>query len=235
MARESLRHAVLKQSRIITDFDEIAGALAASRATDRLSSAERAILRAIPTHARTGLDVGCGHGVVTRAAARRGLAMTGVDLSPKMVALARERTERALGVTYVVGDIMTASFERHAFDVVVSVNMVHHLPVSEIVARLAQLVEPGGRLLVQDVLSRPGLRYLPHNFAAVASRVAQRLMGLDGHSRSVRRLYARHGEGESYLTPDAVARVYSDLLPGAEVVQHLEWRYSVIWTRPTAG
>jgi hypothetical protein len=45
-------------------------------------------------------------------------------------------------------------------------------------------------------------------------------------------LYDAHGEGEVYLEPPQVEAAYSDLLPGAEVFQHLEWRYSVVWQRP---
>ncbi len=47
------------------------------------------------------LDAGCGEGYNTRIFARRGARMTGVDLSPKMLELARvEERREALGIRY---------------------------------------------------------------------------------------------------------------------------------------
>lgn len=39
----------------------------------------------------TVLDAGCGEGYLTRALAARGAQVTGIDLSPRLIALARER------------------------------------------------------------------------------------------------------------------------------------------------
>ncbi|HEY0778261.1 MAG TPA: methyltransferase domain-containing protein, partial [Gemmatirosa sp.] len=53
------------------------------------------------------LDAGCGPGVLTMALAARGAQVTAVDLSPTLVALARERAADAPGaarVTWHVGD-----------------------------------------------------------------------------------------------------------------------------------
>lgn len=56
-----------------------------------------AILAAAPAHPATALDIGCGaggtsHGVI---AARPDLAVTGIDLSPALVAIARDRVPQA--------------------------------------------------------------------------------------------------------------------------------------------
>jgi SAM-dependent methyltransferase len=219
---------------VAANFNAIAAALADSSAAERLSPAEHWLLRAIPAGARTGLDVGCGDGVLTRAAAGRGPAMLGLDLSPRMIALARSRTAPGVAARFQVADIMSADLDPGAFDVVISVNMLHHVPLAAAVPRLATLVAPGGRLLVQDVLARPGLRYLPLNLAAGAWRHVRRLGGSDRLPGAVRRLYARHGAGERYLTPPAAVEAYGTLLPGARLTHHLAWRYSVVWTRPRA-
>src|SRR5262249_25646904 len=52
---------------LTAEFDAIADALAVSPPTERLSRAERDLLRWIPTGSRRGLDVGCGDGLLTRA------------------------------------------------------------------------------------------------------------------------------------------------------------------------
>ena len=54
------------------------------------------------------LDVACGHGRVTRALARRGGHLTGVDVSERLVERARRiEQESPLGITYVLADLTT--------------------------------------------------------------------------------------------------------------------------------
>lgn len=226
---------------VASDFDGIAEALAADPRGDLLSRAERELLACVPAEARTGLDVGCGHGVLTCAIARRGVAMLGVDLSPGMIALARHRAGSDGNIRFETADIMSAQFdeylrrfERRRFDVVTSVSMVHHLPLQAIVERLASFVGPGGTLLIQDVVTRDRIRDLPLNLAAAASRAIERLRR--GRWRdTVAMLYDRHGAHETYLSPADAKREYARLLPGARVIHHLAWRYSVVWRRPSRG
>jgi SAM-dependent methyltransferase len=50
------------------------------------------------------IDLGCGEGLNTRALARRGARMTGIDLAPGMIAAARaSEAEKPLGIAYHVG------------------------------------------------------------------------------------------------------------------------------------
>jgi len=126
-----------------TEFDAIASALKATSAVDHLTAAQRAVLNAIPPAARCGLDVGCGDGLLARAVAAHGVSMLAIDLAPQMIALAQGRTEARLDIVYQVGDIMTAVLAPQSFDVVFSVNTVHHMPLADILPRLAALVAPG--------------------------------------------------------------------------------------------
>ncbi|HET9546325.1 MAG TPA: methyltransferase domain-containing protein [Desertimonas sp.] len=70
------------------------------------------------------LDVGCGTGGPTRDVARLATdgQVTGVDLSTRMLALARERSadEGLDNVTFVRGDAQVFGFESEAFDVAMS-------------------------------------------------------------------------------------------------------------------
>lgn len=70
------------------------------------------------------LDVGCGTGATTLAAARRlgeGGRCTGVDISQPMVAVARARAEReGLPVEFVVADAKSHPFAPASFDTVIS-------------------------------------------------------------------------------------------------------------------
>lgn len=213
---------------VAADFDRIAGALEAEGRERRLTRVEQFLLRQVPPHAKTALDAGCGDGLLTRALAERGIRTLGIDVSPAMIALARRRAGDNSLMEYRVADIMSSDAERQ-FDVVISVSAVHHLPFEEVVPRLARSVAPGGTLLVQDVTDRPGLRGLPMNALAWAAQRFNRFVGVAGHSREIRTLYNAHGRDESYLNENHVALAYRDLLPGARVYLHLEWRYTVAW------
>ena len=219
----------------VGDFDAIAGALAAGSRSDRLTPAERALLRHVPPNARRALDVGCGDGAIARALARRGLTVLAIDISPGMIELARARTDGALHVEYQVGDIMTTDLRSDGFDVVITVNMVHHLPLRDVVLRLASLVVAGGHLLIQDVETRSGVRYMPLNVAAAIRRRLRALVSPPRITPQAAALYERHGAGELYLTPPETVRAYRALLSDALIEQHLEWRYSVVWRRPGHG
>lgn len=70
------------------------------------------------------LDVGCGTGGTTLAAARRLAAKgrcTGIDISGPMIEAARARAERErIPATFIQDDAQVHAFERASFDVVIS-------------------------------------------------------------------------------------------------------------------
>ena len=216
---------------VAADFDRIAEALAAAPSPARLTGTEGTVVRAIPLTARSALDVGCGDGHVARAVARRGLRVVAIDVAPQMIALARTRHEPALAIDYRVADIMRDT-PTTRFDVVLSVNMVHHLPLPLVIPQLAACVAPGGRLIIQDVVTRSGLRYLPRNLAGGLWQRVQRVIRSSRTTRRVQQLYDEHGRDEVYLAPDAVAAALSPLLPGVGITHHLGWRYTAVWICP---
>lgn len=61
------------------------------------------LLRPAGTSAGALLDVGCGTGVHAREFAKLGWRVTGVDLSPRMIEIARARTGVESGVSFVTG------------------------------------------------------------------------------------------------------------------------------------
>ncbi len=76
------------------------------------------------------LDAGCGTGALAVDLARRGATVVAIDLSPKLVALARERYPSRIGtgeVTFRVGDMLKPGRER--FDHVVAMDsLIHYEP-----------------------------------------------------------------------------------------------------------
>ena len=149
-----------------------------------------------------------------------------MDLSPEMLRVARSRAGSAGNVAFVRGDAADWPFAPDSFDVIVSINTLHHLDLASTVARLREALRPGGTLIVADVLDRSATRYLPLNALAALVRSLGRSPG-----RDLRRAYEAHGRDETYLTPSEARERWAALLPGAEVRHHLFWRYSVTWRK----
>ncbi|MFL5382493.1 MAG: class I SAM-dependent methyltransferase [Longimicrobiaceae bacterium] len=212
------------------DFDRIARAIEGAGMADELRPFERALLGFLPARCGRVLEVGCGHGALTRRVAARADSVLALDLSPEMVRVARALSAAWPNVEYRVADAAAAELPADAFDVVLSAATLHHLPFAPTVRRLAGWVRPGGRLVIQDVVTRPGVRHLPANALALAARVLRGAWPPRRHPLAA--LYAEHGRGERYLRPDEAARLYRELLPGARVAHHLEWRYTMVWERP---
>ena len=98
------------------------------------------------------LDVGCGPGTITAAAAARGAQATGVDLAEGMLAVGRERHPH---VELLTGDAEQLPFGDASFDAVVGGFVLNHLPDPEAaIAEFARVLAPGGRLAVA-VWQRP--------------------------------------------------------------------------------
>src|SRR5436190_24230069 len=67
------------------------------------------------------LDVGCGTGVVSVTAARRGARVTGLDLAPELLAVGKENARiAAVSIEFHEGDVEKLLFADEAFDIVVS-------------------------------------------------------------------------------------------------------------------
>ncbi len=76
---------------------------------------------------RSVLDAGCGTGAMAIELARRGAAVTAIDLSAKLVALAQERMPADVGpgrITFLTGDMLAAADE--GFDHVVAMDSLIH-------------------------------------------------------------------------------------------------------------
>ncbi|MGE4373133.1 MAG: class I SAM-dependent methyltransferase [Xanthobacter sp.] len=93
------------------------------------------------------IDFGCGEGTNTRALARRGAHMTGLDLSARLVAHARQmEEEEPLGITYVANSYSThCGLEDGSFDGVISTLALMDGPDFDGAMREAyRLVRPSG-------------------------------------------------------------------------------------------
>lgn len=94
------------------------------------------------------LDLGCGYGWHCIYAAENGAeTVVGVDISEKMLEVAREKTSFA-NVSYIRESIENVSFEENQFDVVISSLAFHYLAsFEEIVRQIKGYLKPGGQLI----------------------------------------------------------------------------------------
>ncbi len=84
------------------------------------------------------LDAGCGTGALAFELAQRGAEVVGVDVSPTLVELARERAPCDLGpgsATFAVGDMLDPSLG--AFDYVVAMDSLIHYEGPDIARTIA--------------------------------------------------------------------------------------------------
>jgi cyclopropane-fatty-acyl-phospholipid synthase len=130
-----------------------------SRGAQTLEAAQEAKLELVCSKLglRAGervLDVGCGWGsFALHAAARHGVHVTGITLSPSQAALARARVAEAGLSEHVeirLQDYRELGLDGERFDAVASIGMVEHVGEAQIdvyAASLARALRPGGRLL----------------------------------------------------------------------------------------
>jgi phosphoethanolamine N-methyltransferase len=100
------------------------------------------------------LDVGSGiGGAMFHLAKVYGALVTGVDLSPEMINIAKERAEELAApstVKSILGDVLTEPFGNQ-FGIVWSRDALMHLPDKpRLFSHLIGLTEPGGRLVITD-------------------------------------------------------------------------------------
>lgn len=211
---------------IRADFDRIA---ACSREpandVDRLEPAASRLVAEVPLRSRV-LEIGCGAGALARTlAAKRGARVTAIDLSPRMIDVARVRTPDSLGIEYRVADFMALS--PRGFDVVIAVNALHHLPLADAGARLGAAIVPGGKVLVADLFAAQGITKLPYNAVSWLMRSRRQRP-----SPELAAAWAAHGEHDDLLSLRDVRRLLQVAMPGITVRRHLGWRYSAVWHRP---
>ena len=124
------------------------------------SAAERLVRTADPQPGQRLLDVGCGNGTASIHLARTfELDVTGVDVDPDQVELARTTAADLAAASFVTADATRLPFADGAFDLVFSSKTTHHVPDwRAALEEMTRVLKPGGRLCYSDFVAPIGSR-----------------------------------------------------------------------------
>ncbi|MCU1355552.1 MAG: SAM-dependent methyltransferase [Acidimicrobiales bacterium] len=184
----------------------------------------RLVLAAAPARRHRALDVGCGQGHLLPHLAAAYDDVIGLDTDEAALTEAAHRVGELPNVTLIRGDVTSAELPHALFDLVSAVAVLHHLPLRSGLARLADLVRPGGCLVVVG-LARSASP-LDYAWGAAGLPVSKVLRLVRGHTPVTAPIV------DPTQTLADIRQAAAEITPGARIRRHLLFRYSLTWTRP---
>lgn len=109
------------------------------------------------------LDYGCGTGTVSCELATQVKEVRAVDISSKMIQLAKEKAvDGAIeNVTFEQADIFDTKYEKESYDVVLAFNMLHTVSnPKDVIQRINELIKPGGVFIAVTPCLRQRMSFL---------------------------------------------------------------------------
>ena len=184
------------------------------------------VLDAVPDGAERALDVGCGTGLLVRRLGERLGTAVGIDRDAPSIERAREAGGD--GVDYVLGDVLDHPFVPESFDLVATVATLHHMDAATGLARLRDLLRPGGALVVVGLARTRAPVDGAHDMAGFFA------------TRWLRRTRTETPNPVPMVWPPPqtfgqVRRTAEQVLPGVRYRRHVLFRYSLTWTKPATG
>ncbi len=99
---------------------------------------------------RKALEIGCGTGIFSGLLARSGADITSVDLSPELVAKARQRNSAVPNLKFLVMNVERLDFPDDHFDCVCGSSVLHHLDLAKALPEMLRVLKPGGAFVFTE-------------------------------------------------------------------------------------
>ena len=164
----------------------------------------RLIDLASPHRGSRALDLATGTGDIAFGLAARGARVVGLDITLRMIELARAKRERGF-VRFLVADMLALPFRTGSFDIVTTGYGLRNVPdLSTAIDEIRRVLAPGGQLVSLD-FNRPSNGIVRHVYLAY--------LGVVGGALG----WALHRDPDTYRYIPASIRQY----PGADGVARM--------------
>lgn len=113
--------------------------------------AELAVRYAQINEGDTILEIGCSEGDFTKRllATTRGVKITAIDISPKLIELAKKKISSD-NVRFEVGNISSLDYKDESFNAVVGNAVLHHLNLDKGLPEIKRVTKRGGRIFFAE-------------------------------------------------------------------------------------
>lgn len=161
-------------------------------------------LKFVTTHSKPNqsiLDVGCGAGLLCESLAQAGQQLTGIDMSPQVIAVAKQHAKQSnLSIEYQqieVEQLHQQSSQR--FDVVTCMELLEHVPdPSQLIQACQRMLKPGG-LIFFSTIHRNFKAYL-HTIIAAEYLLQMLPKGTHHYANFIRPAELNHWAMQANLT-----------------------------------
>jgi demethylmenaquinone methyltransferase/2-methoxy-6-polyprenyl-1,4-benzoquinol methylase len=168
----------------------------------------RVVALAAPRAGQRVLDLATGTGDLAFAAAARGARVVGLDITQRMIELARAKAARPSkrpGLQFLVGDMLALPFPVASFDIVTTGYGLRNVPdLAMAIDEIGRVLAPGGQALSLD-FDRPANALIRAVYLLYLTLVGAALG------------WTLHGDPDTYRYIPASIRQY----PGAEAVARM--------------
>lgn len=166
----------------------------------------RLVGMAAPSAGMRALDLATGTGDIAFALAARGARVVGLDITPRMIELARAKVSAPPAyAAFLIGDMIALPFRDASFDLVTTGYGLRNVPnLTASIDEIRRVLRPGGRLLSLD-FNRPSNGLVRAAYLTYLTAVGGTLG------------FALHGDPDTYRYIPASIRQY----PGAARVADL--------------
>jgi demethylmenaquinone methyltransferase / 2-methoxy-6-polyprenyl-1,4-benzoquinol methylase len=157
---------------------------------------DRLVAMAAVTSQTAALDLATGTGDIAYALHARGARVVGLDITPRMIELARGKvTNAARRPAFLVGDMMALPFPDESFDLVTTGYGIRNVPmIGPALTEIRRVLRPGGVLLSLD-FNRPSNALMRSIYLSYLTVVGSTLG------------YTLHGDPDTYrYIPESIRR-----------------------------